>query len=192
MRSERKKAGLTQTQLAKILGVTQSLIGQYERGELNPKYETIKKICSALGVEYLPTTEEERQYKGTKNIRAARESTGCTQERLAQLTGLSLSTIKGIENGTIEITDDHFDRISRALGIRANQLYDLDSHPVSSGLDSEIRFQRYRGEARRDTELGRKAAAVVAFEDLNKAGQMCALDLLQLVSKIPEYQKEKD
>lgn len=192
MRLERKKAKLSQTQLAERLGVTQSLIGQYERGELNPKLDTIKRICAALGIEYLPTIQEQEQNAIPHNITEARERTGCTQERLANLTGYSLTTIKRLESGEIEITEDHLDRIARALGMRPNQLNDLTSIPAPSGLDTEIRFQRFNNAPRYEREIQRKAATVIAFEDLNENGQMCAIDLLKLVSKVPEYQRNKD
>lgn len=50
IRLERKRAGLTQKQLAERLGVTHALIGQYERGERHPKLETIQRIADALNI----------------------------------------------------------------------------------------------------------------------------------------------
>ena len=50
IKRERKKAGLTQGELADRLDVTQSLIGQYERGVRNPKPSTIQRIADALGI----------------------------------------------------------------------------------------------------------------------------------------------
>lgn len=46
----RKEAGLTQSALAKKMHVTQSLIGQWEKGYRNPKLENILKISDVLGV----------------------------------------------------------------------------------------------------------------------------------------------
>ena len=45
----RKAAGLSQKELAERLGVTQTVIGNIERGERNPKIETIDRISVALG-----------------------------------------------------------------------------------------------------------------------------------------------
>ena len=50
----RKEKGLTQKELAEKLGVSASMIGQYETNVRNPKFETIQKISSCLGV---PTAE---------------------------------------------------------------------------------------------------------------------------------------
>lgn len=50
IKKARKSKGLTQEELAKLLGVTFAMIGQYERGERNPKKETIQRIADALNV----------------------------------------------------------------------------------------------------------------------------------------------
>lgn len=50
IKEARKSKGLTQEDLAKLLGVTFAMIGQYERGERNPKMETLQKIALALDV----------------------------------------------------------------------------------------------------------------------------------------------
>lgn len=42
---------MTQVDLAEKLGVTQSMIGQYERSKKPPKFDTILKIAEALEVE---------------------------------------------------------------------------------------------------------------------------------------------
>lgn len=52
IRRERKKAGLTQEELADRLDITRSLIGQYERGVRNPKPSTIQRIADALGIPF--------------------------------------------------------------------------------------------------------------------------------------------
>ena len=44
----RKRLGLTQRELAKLSGVSQSLISKIERGRINPSYEAVKRIMQAL------------------------------------------------------------------------------------------------------------------------------------------------
>ncbi|WP_443662596.1 helix-turn-helix domain-containing protein [Dysosmobacter sp.] len=48
IRNARKKAGLTQAQLGEKLGVSGSMIGQYEKDLRKPKIETMDKIATAL------------------------------------------------------------------------------------------------------------------------------------------------
>lgn len=47
----RKIVGLSQKQLGEKLGLSASMIGQWENDLRNPKYETVKRIAIALNVE---------------------------------------------------------------------------------------------------------------------------------------------
>ena len=51
IKQARIKAGMTQAELAKKMGVTPQTVRQYERGLINPKIETIEKFATALGVD---------------------------------------------------------------------------------------------------------------------------------------------
>ena len=48
----RKQSGLTQKELGEKLGVSASMIGQYENGIRNPKKKTLERIADALGVSW--------------------------------------------------------------------------------------------------------------------------------------------
>lgn len=50
LKEVRQEKGLTQTQLAELLSTTQSTIGKYEREELQPNFEVLKKLCKVLEV----------------------------------------------------------------------------------------------------------------------------------------------
>lgn len=66
----RKDAGITQTELARRIGGSQSAISQIEKGERKPSYDTIQQLAGALGVtpayllgaEVEDLTPEERQH----------------------------------------------------------------------------------------------------------------------------------
>ncbi len=47
----RKRAGLTQAELAKKIGVSRSTIGNYEKGIREPDFETLEKIADFFNVE---------------------------------------------------------------------------------------------------------------------------------------------
>lgn len=126
IRAERRRAKLTQVQLAERMGVTQSLIGQYERGEINPKLDTLERIADALGV-----------------------------------------------------------HVSKLL-----EYADEIELPVKFTLEQEMEWIRNGAPISYGDENSVKAAALVELEKLNQAGQRCGIDLLRLVSKVPEYRKE--
>lgn len=49
IRAKRKGAGMTQADLAQLLGVTPQLVSQYETDTKRPKLETLQRIAVALG-----------------------------------------------------------------------------------------------------------------------------------------------
>ena len=50
LREIRKAKGLTQKELAEIVGVDTSSISKYEKGVAEPSYVVLKKLAGALGV----------------------------------------------------------------------------------------------------------------------------------------------
>lgn len=50
IKNARRLAGMTQKELAAMLGVASSMIGQYEIGARKPKLDTVQKIAKALDV----------------------------------------------------------------------------------------------------------------------------------------------
>ena len=46
----RKKKGISQAELAKLLGTKAPVVGRYERGEVNPSIEVAKNLSNILGV----------------------------------------------------------------------------------------------------------------------------------------------
>ncbi len=53
IRATRRKAGMTQKELAQKLGIPFQGVSQWENGSRNPKPETIEKIADAIGVDYI-------------------------------------------------------------------------------------------------------------------------------------------
>lgn len=51
----RKKKGLSQAELGKLIGTSGDVIGRYERGDISPPIEVVAKIADALevSVDYL-------------------------------------------------------------------------------------------------------------------------------------------
>lgn len=50
IKEARKEAGLTQQELAERLGISSVNISQFENDKRNPKFETLSKIASAIGI----------------------------------------------------------------------------------------------------------------------------------------------
>lgn len=52
IKAARKRAGMTQLELANKLGIPYQSVSQWERDTRNPKYETMCRIADALDVEF--------------------------------------------------------------------------------------------------------------------------------------------
>ncbi len=51
LREARLRAGLTQTELAQRVGTARSQISRYERGDVLPSLETLRRLIRACGLE---------------------------------------------------------------------------------------------------------------------------------------------
>ncbi len=50
LKAWRKKAGLTQAQLAEKAGLTQAQVARFEKGKATPRADTLLRLAEALGV----------------------------------------------------------------------------------------------------------------------------------------------
>jgi hypothetical protein len=51
IREARLRAGLTQTELGKMIGKPQSVVARWERGEVKPSLETVREVVRGCGLE---------------------------------------------------------------------------------------------------------------------------------------------
>jgi transcriptional regulator with XRE-family HTH domain len=80
VRSARKRAGISQAQLAEKAGTSQPSIARLERGRVSPTIISLEHIAKALGAELVidfePTTTEAHQARGAPDpAPAAAQST---------------------------------------------------------------------------------------------------------------------
>ena len=68
IRKARKRAGLTQKQLAEKMGVTISFVSQYENGYRTPKPETLEKFSAALDIAIFDFEKDKCYWNPSKNI----------------------------------------------------------------------------------------------------------------------------
>jgi HTH-type transcriptional regulator / antitoxin HipB len=51
LRARRAELRLTQEHLAEVSGLNRRVIGQLERGEISPRFDTVLRIARALGLD---------------------------------------------------------------------------------------------------------------------------------------------
>ncbi len=123
-------------------------------------------------------------------MRQLRKSKKLSQKELAELAGVSFSAIRAYENERYTPKIEAILSICDALDVSLDVLY-KGKISTDFTLDQETEWLRTGGDQHLGNENGRKAAMIVNFEDLNEAGQRRALDLLETISKVPEYKKAK-
>lgn len=91
----RKKAGLSQKQLGQKLGLSASMIGQWENDLRNPKSKTLQRIATALNVpiydlmdDYSPIVRELRN--GAITLEQLAAELGVPKERILELLNLEI------------------------------------------------------------------------------------------------------
>ena len=108
----RTRRNLNPGELARLADVSTAAVYNWERGTASPSVDTLARVAQALGVpvaELVPIPEDE-QYLGDLRVMA-----GLTQPQLAQLAGISTSTLAQLERGQARLKPEVASRIAEAL-----------------------------------------------------------------------------
>lgn len=101
----RKKKGFTQKALGELCNINEANIRKYENGKQNPKYETVRKIAKALGVDVWEIIEfnatEKDDFDGWRRLKISVDSEVGILAMLREVYGRVEE--KSVYNGTGEI-----------------------------------------------------------------------------------------
>ena len=87
IQAARKEAGMTQVELGAKLGVSGSMIGQWENDLRKPKTETIGRIADALGIPIYKLTGHQLKYDTPENQAIAAEGFKAAFDTMAAFEG---------------------------------------------------------------------------------------------------------
>lgn len=179
----RKEKGLTQKELGNLCGINEVQIRRYELGGSNPKLETIQKIATALGVE--PYALDDRLF----NISIGHQTLQYLQSELQRIDNYS---------GDIAVKEKYRkEQVEKMIIQLQNELNELENNnsndiQLLSGSSyipkNGTNTVTYSLEDNEQAEFRKKMAQ--AFSQLNSMGREKALEQIELLSKIPEYQKD--
>lgn len=164
IRQARKSKGLTQGDLGASIGVSGSMIGQYETEVRRPSFKTAAAVARVLGIdekELMVDLEadnfQEIQELNTAamadikqsnaipgRLAAARETAGLTQEQLASKIGVQRAVISKYETGAIEPSVSQLRKLADALDTTIAELLNADDtdEAAPAGVGDKIRFYR--------------------------------------------------
>lgn len=163
IRKLRKSQGLTLNDLGEKMGITGSLVGQYERGIVNPKPETITRFANALGVS---ATELRFEAEQEQINLAAKEAIAEIEDEDSLL-----------PDGT---HDDYLLNWEGAIVDAANR-YGVDPFLLSC-------YVPRHGEIT-DPDI-QKVSDIM--QTMNDTGRRVAVERVQELAQIPAYQQQPD
>lgn len=180
IRKFRKKAKLTQKELAEKCGLAEITIRQYETGKREPRFNQQKLICSALGI--------------TLSDLLFKESFLDDDKKEAQK--FSTQLIKLMQ----QVNDYNLPEQRKKESIDKYKLLIAKNKQLEDTLDLVIEKETERKEATKSLELKYEKfeEAKHEYEEvffsllqlLNEDGQCKLIDFLGLLLKIPEYRAD--
>ncbi len=162
IKEARKKAGLTQKELGEKLGVAYQTLAQWENDLRNPKYDTIKRIAAALGVEWTELVPEDKQ--------------GATIVEYV------------IENAGLTVIDKVGNVIRQGDGRKWREMTDAEKYRAGF-LQFHSEEDRIAHFYRTLNEDGKLAAGVCFFKHLDKATLVEVANYVMVLSENPLYQR---
>lgn len=109
-------------------------------------------------------------------IKKIRKQKKMTQKQLGEKCGIADSNIRKYENGKQFPKWETLERIAKALGVDVFDLIEYAEGPDEEDLDYT------------SPELD----LLINFRNLNSKGQNKALEQIEMLTKIPEYRKDKE
>lgn len=167
----RKKAGMTQADLAQKLGIPFQGVSQWERDIRNPKIETLRRIAEALNCPLV-------------FLAGGTDEGHSIQKDLIQNNNLAgLDVFLGREPGTFQGVE----KISE-------DIKEFGSRKIKT-TKYKLKIKGYDGNAffidREEIDSNLLIRAENIFRELNIAGQREAIKLLEILKGKKEYQKEQ-
>lgn len=120
--ARRAKLEISQRQLAKLAGVRGAFIGGIETSAINVSLTNLQRLRAVLWPRAQDTPIKESLARHLLNARPP-----ISQERLADISGVSISLIAAIERGTSNTSLDQVEAVASALGADATIWLELDA-----------------------------------------------------------------
>jgi transcriptional regulator with XRE-family HTH domain len=117
-RAARKKAGLSQKQLAARLHVSQSQVSDWERGTVNPRARNLHAAAALLDV----PVDELLDVDTAPTLRQLRQRAGLSQRELASALAVSQQAYHKLEHGTVALRPDAAAILADLLGVPADDV----------------------------------------------------------------------
>ncbi|MBS6540216.1 MAG: helix-turn-helix domain-containing protein [Faecalibacterium prausnitzii] len=177
----REKKGMTQKEVASLMGISQQAYGQYESGGRVPKTETVTRIAEALGVDYYTLDSESF---ATDKL----SPTFVLDKRMREFIERQMAAEKTI---TLQSAQEEWDKLVQKL-MKVNHKIseaELRNAVPLYGEDDLRRFiEKVNWEAGEAIRAEEEKKLLEKFRRLNKTGKKVAVERVEELTQIPKYQ----
>ena len=188
IREERKKQGLTMQELGERMGISGSLVGRYERGEENPKQETVKRFADALGV--LVPYLYPQGWKADEVQMFIAENPSSTEARAVEAADYILNYVSAKcinhESGKACFTAEEVSALVDSASSKAEKLFNIPEGILHED-DVENIASTYLPDASNNYQVI-ASGIFTALRSLNHLGQQIALERILELTEISRYQ----
>ena len=152
VKKERERAGLSQTQLARICGLSGSMISCIECGKSAGSEKVLVAVARALRVnpEWLRCGSGKREgdfpapppvahQPFPERLKQLRKQAGLSQRQLANFVGVSMAAVSCWETGTRETpAGDNLVRLAQALGLDPAEVIKVDGKNATPSNEVQL------------------------------------------------------
>lgn len=195
LRQLRNDAQISQAKLAKIIGVAQSSINYWEKGERTPSIEMCRKLAAYFNVSI-------SELLGRKNygdrLRRLREKHGLTHAELSEKTGIPFQTLKRYETGKQNPKANDLLLIALALDESIGDLLGYGNDQLAAAVIAEhpddvvILDENGTPHFYYEKSVEQQEYLCSLFMKLNEDGQQEAVKRVEDLTYNPNYQKKQD
>lgn len=116
-------------------------------------------------------------------IKILRVDGGYTLKQVSEATGIAITTLHNIENGTYSIKFDNLKKISNFFGVSPAFFSTESKEKIDAISDALDRYVL--------PSSGNKIKLIASFDKLNEDGQLKAIERVEELAEVPRYRKEQ-
>lgn len=204
IRNLRKQAGMTQSQLADIMGVKTDAISKWESGRVkNIPAKKIRKMASyfKVSLEYLMPGiyDYDDEVRLGDRLYELRQQANLTQSEVANKAGIKERRYCNIEEGTGVPTIEELTKIFGSFGVE--DITPFLPHPDCEYYAAGIEYARTHLEGNNTGQMPEEGEdhdsyseaernLIKVFDSLNNDGKAIAIERLQELSEIPRFRTQ--
>lgn len=164
----RQTKNITREDLAKKLNISYSSIEKYEQGLRGFRVEITNKFAEALGVTINTLLKDESISLG-ENIKKLRKNKGLTQDKLSEITKISIASIQRYESGKRQPNIQTLNKIAIVLDVPLNEL--LSTNATTNDIEKKIGTSLNEGDKKKVVNNFNELVEILDWNDFKNMSE---------------------